>query len=81
MEAQKVYVLVLHDYSGDGGVEVYKNAEQMMKDIEEDVRNACENLEGRGYNWTRINKVDAIEVYASVTDIYYEWSWYECDLR
>lgn len=83
MENTKIHVLIMHDYTGDGGVEAYIDKDRMLKDIEEDIRYVCKILTECGYEWKRLDHYDGkeIEIYVPRTDIYYEWQYCECRLR
>ena len=79
----KLFPVYMHDHSGDSAIEVFNSENKARDYIKEDIENIKWILEHDGCEWVVVERLsgDGWEVYVPNSDIFYEWTLFECELR
>ena len=79
----KVFAVYTHDYTGEAGMMVFSSLEAAKRGIREDIENVVAILREDKYEakCTGEQDGDYFEIYVPDTDIYYEWSLFDTELR
>ena len=81
MDSKKCYVLICNCYSGDGGVSVFWNKVDAYKAMIEEMEVEIANLQNSGYAYFSAENDISAELFASNTDIYFDWNITETTIR
>lgn len=81
MEEKKCYVLTCNCYSGDDSVSVYWNENDAHKAMIDELEVEIANLQNSGYAYFSAANDFSAELFASNTDIYFDWYIVETTIR
>lgn len=76
----KVYVVCTEDHSGYA-VEVFTSEAMAREHIAEDIKQVCQIIEDDDFEWVRRDGNYFWEVYVPDSNIFYEWTLSETELR